>query len=82
MRSWFPKHEDKSTIIFNPISSSFDNTNYIPMDKLIVAVGRLSQQKDYFFLIKGFKVFADAQKDWKIHIYGERRIERTTIWRD
>lgn len=49
-KAWFPKQlQDKSTIIFNPISSSFYNTNYIPMDKLIVAVGRLSEQKDYFF---------------------------------
>lgn len=54
-KAWFPKQlQDKSTIIFNPISSSFYNTNYIPMDKLIVAVGRLSEQKDYFFLIKNY----------------------------
>ena len=75
-KAWFPKQlQDKSTIIFNPISSSFYNTNYIPMDKLIVAVGRLSEQKDYFFLIKGFKVFADAHKDWKLHIYGDGELK-------
>ncbi len=71
-REWFPyRLQTKSTIIFNPIGESFYQAIYKPQNKKIVAVGRLTEQKDYIFLIESFSKFIESHNDWYLEIYGD-----------
>ena len=63
------KFAEKATVIFNPL---IDN---IPRRKAavnkIVAVGRLTDQKNYPLLINAFNKFYELNRDYELHIYGK-----------
>lgn len=70
-QKWFPLSlQRKSTIIYNPIGQDFYRVKYSPQDKSVVAVGRLSSQKNYKFLIGAFAKFYQSHHDWVLRIYG------------
>lgn len=56
--------------IYNPISNSQSNTLYDPTSKKIIAVGRLTYQKNFDRLIKLAARFL-PNTDWSLDIYGQ-----------
>jgi len=63
--------QKRSTIIPNPVQVT---TYALPQDqrnKKIVAVGRLSKQKNHELLIKAFKRVHEIYPEYKLFIYGE-----------
>ena len=71
-QKWFPKRlVKKSTLTFNPIAKAFYETEYLPTEKSFVAVGRLSQQKNFKLLINAFAKFNESNKEWILRIYGD-----------
>lgn len=70
-QSWFPTNlQNKSTIIYNEVSENFFLANYNPK-KNIVAVGRLSEQKNHKLLIQSFSRIANEFLDRNLYIYGD-----------
>ena len=71
-KKWFPKKlRNKSTIIYNPIAKVFYETEHQPSEKSFVAVGRLSQQKNFKLLIDAFSKVNETNPDWILKIYGD-----------
>lgn len=71
-QKWFPKKlRNKSTIIYNPIAKAFYETEHQPSEKSFVAVGRLSQQKNFKLLIDAFSKLNETNPDWILKIYGD-----------
>ncbi|WP_297900465.1 glycosyltransferase family 4 protein [uncultured Parabacteroides sp.] len=61
---------NRLSVIPNPLS--FSRTSIAPLkEKRIVAVGRLSRQKNYISLIRAFRLVAGRHPDWILEIYGE-----------
>ena len=61
---------DKVYVIPNPLT--FRNNNISMLDtKKVIAVGRLSAQKNFLSLICAFRSVADYYPDWTLEIYGE-----------
>lgn len=77
-QKWFPRRlRNKSTIIFNPIAKDFYETDYQPSERSFVAVGRLSQQKNFKLLINAFSKFNETNPDWILKIYGDGELHGT-----
>lgn len=71
-KQWFPKKlQNKSTIIFNEVSTVFFDTLRDKQPKNIVAVGRLSEQKNHPMLIRAFARIAEKYPEQNLLIYGE-----------
>ncbi len=71
-KQWFPKKlQNKSTIIFNEVSTAFFDTMRAKQPKHIVAVGRLSEQKNHPMLIRAFARIAEKYPEQNLLIYGE-----------
>ena len=71
-RDYFDKKiRDKGVIIGNPISSDLPDWNEIGHNRTIVAVGRLSDQKNFELLINAFYKFSQKIEGYKLVIYGE-----------
>lgn len=63
----------KATIIKNPISfnKSFA-TKVVKRNKVVLAVGRLTKQKNYINLLEAFKIFNEEKNhEYMLRIYGE-----------
>ncbi len=57
------------SIIFNPIDINFKRNNEIIKEKVILSIGRLSDEKGHHLLLQSF---ADLKlKDWKLEIIGD-----------
>ena len=61
---------EKSSIIFNPVSNVFFNTDLNSTRKDIITLGRLNKQKNHVLLIEAFSEIKD-QIDGNLYIYGE-----------
>jgi len=57
--------------VYNPIVRNEYISEFAKRDKIIVAVGRLSQDKNFKDLILAISKIKDDLLGWKIHIYGE-----------
>ena len=62
---------EKSTIILNPVSQSFFDTEWIGQSKTIITCGRLEKQKNHRLLINAFAQIAEQYSDYDLIIYGE-----------
>jgi len=60
----------KSSIIFNPVSNVFFNTELNSARKDIITLGRLNKQKNHDLLIEAFSEIKDLI-DGNLYIYGE-----------
>src|SRR3546814_1546560 len=69
---WFPAHlQDKITPIPNYISPEFRASTVQPKrEKLILAVGRLAEVKNYMQLVRSWNSLSREFPDWKVLIYG------------
>lgn len=82
--NWYGKsiENSKSIIIPNAINSEFIKPAYIGhRKKVIVTVGRLTEQKNHVLLVKAFAKICSKNPDYNLIIYGEgslkKRIEET-----
>ena len=62
----------KMTVIDNIIDRSdyFKKTKF-KRKKIILSVGRMADQKNFFTLIKAFKIFQNENRNWKLLIVGD-----------
>ncbi|MGV3216515.1 glycosyltransferase [Clostridium perfringens] len=71
-RSYFKKIiQDKSTIIFNPISSNLPIWSGLSQEKTIITASRLTPQKNLPMLINAFNEISKEFNDYKLKIFGE-----------
>ncbi len=71
-KKWFPKKlQRKSRVIVNEISPDFFQIPRSENPKDIIAVGRLSEQKNYKMMIQAFSLIAFEFPDERLMIYGE-----------
>jgi glycosyltransferase involved in cell wall biosynthesis len=78
---WLKKHTGARRVVVIPNSVSWPMPNQMPhLDvetvartgrSLLLAVGRLSNQKQFSLLIESFKFLADRHSDWDMVILGE-----------
>lgn len=69
---WFPKRmEKKARVIKNPVSDVFFNTPRTGENGYWVAVGRLSEQKNYSMLLHAFRDVIQRYPGEQLRIYGE-----------
>lgn len=76
MRFFSKKFQQKSRIIFNPLSEKYLNTEYknshsVARKQEIVTVGRISRQKNQMLLLCAFHIILKKYPDYKLKIYGE-----------
>jgi glycosyltransferase involved in cell wall biosynthesis len=77
-QSCFSKKIQKNSIIIpNPISVSVKASK--TKKRKIVAVGRLSEQKNHAMLINAFKKVHNDYPEYKLYIYGEGKLRITLI---
>ena len=76
--------QKKGMIIGNPVSNSIPERYVGKRRKAIVAVGRLSQQKNYVMAINAFKRICEEFSEYVLEIYGEgeEREKLTKLIRD
>lgn len=68
----YPKSiHKKSSIIYNPLKSDLPLPFTGERSKRVVAVGRLTSQKNYPMLIRAFKKFSKTHSDYTLEIYGQ-----------
>lgn len=72
-REFFPKAvRKKSRILSNPLNPQFQNRRYVgEREDLIVAAGRLDENKNHAMLIHAFSKIAAEYPNTKLMIYGE-----------
>lgn len=63
--------QKKGFIIPNPISQNLPNVYAGPRKKVIVAAGRLTEQKNFKLLILAFYEVTKTHKEYKLKIFGE-----------
>lgn len=69
--------QNKSAIIYNPVSSSFYQVTGRPGSrKQIVSCGRLARQKNYELLIRAFAEVHKKHIDYELHIYGTGQLQK------
>ena len=61
----------KVKTIYNPYLSKIFKFKKIKKKKIILAVGRLTEQKDFFTLIKAFSIFEKKNKNYYLNILGD-----------
>lgn len=72
-KSFFPENiQRKGVVLKNPVDAARIPAQYSGVrEKVIVAAGRLSQQKNMPLLLKAFARFALSHPDFKLRIFGE-----------
>lgn len=77
VRKLYPKYiQKKSTVIVNPVDSNIPERFNGIRDKIIVAAGRFTNQKNFEMLINCFEIFHKKNKDFKLIIYGEGSLRK------
>jgi len=75
-QAWFPICvQKKSTVIFNPVQSSFYQVKRAGHPQHIVTCGRLNPQKNQALLIRAFAKIADKYPQENLLIYGKGELE-------
>lgn len=74
MRFFSKRLQEKSRIIFNPLSDNYlktDKSRLVIRNKDIVTVGRISRQKNQLLLLRAFHNILKKHPDYTLKIYGE-----------
>ena len=75
-KSCFSKRiRNRSTVIANPIRRDLPKIEKVNRNKEIIAVGRLTSQKNHIFLVKAFEKIILDYPDATLVIYGEGEIK-------
>lgn len=70
MRYFSPKIQSDASVIPNPLIDGLDEKTDYAMSHKIVAVGRLSKQKNYPFMIRAFSEFLKSHPNYSLEIFG------------
>ncbi len=70
MKYYMKKEQQKQVVISNPISNDLP-VHSGERDKRIVAVGRLTEQKNYKMLIDAFAQFYNNHREYILEVYGQ-----------
>ncbi len=77
-QSYFRKGiQDRSCIIYNPLTAKIPEPYEGQRDKRVVSVGRLHKQKNFPMLIEAFAEFSRTYPDYTLEIYGEGPLEES-----
>lgn len=72
IKKYFPKFiQQKTDIIFNPVTEKVFSLPIVPKEKRIISVGRLHSQKNQKMMIEAFARVSEQFPEWKLVIYGE-----------
>ena len=72
IKDYFPtKIQQKTSIIFNPVTDKVFNLSVTEKNKIIVAVGRLYPQKNHKLLIEAFSKIHKKHQDYNLYIFGD-----------
>lgn len=75
-QAYFSKRiQKKSKIILNPLVETLPEPFQCEREKRVVAVGRLSKEKNFFILIDAFAKFVEEHIEYTLEIYGEGVLE-------
>lgn len=75
-KNCFPKYiRRKSTIIPNPVNIKIDFPYGKQRNKIIIAVGKLMEQKNHKLLINSFSKFVKSFPEYQLHIYGDGELK-------
>jgi glycosyltransferase involved in cell wall biosynthesis len=78
IKEYFTKGiQQKTTIIFNPVTDKVFNLQNSKKSKVIVAVGRLYPQKNHKMLIKAFSLIGKKYLDYNLLIYGDGPLNKS-----
>lgn len=66
----FP-NDDRFIVMPNPCSFEIPNQEGTKREKIVLAAGRLNDQKNFASLIRSWGLIADKVSDWKLRIVGE-----------
>lgn len=69
--------QKKGCVIPNPISAKLPAPYEGERQKIIVAVGRLEDQKNYPLLLRAFQKFHALHEDYELHIYGQGSLKES-----
>lgn len=58
-------------VIHNPLGFSIPSQSALLKNKIVIAVGRISYQKGYDYLVKIWSLVLKKYPEWQLHIYGE-----------
>lgn len=79
-KSCFPKViQNKASVIPNPIDIDFDFSKNKKLNKSVVAVGKLMEQKNHKLLIEAFGDVCDDFPEYKLYIYGEGELKNKLV---
>lgn len=65
-----PQYRDNSVVIPNPITPRDNIRSYEIREPLLLAVGRLTDIKNFQLLISAFQLISGSFPEWKLAIYG------------
>lgn len=72
IKDYFPKFiQNKTDIIFNPVTEKAFSLPNVPKERRIISVGRLHSQKNQKMMIEAFARVSEQFPEWKLFIYGE-----------
>ena len=75
-REYFPENvQKKGYIIGNPIRENLPIWDFDAHEKRIIAVGRLTKQKNWPMLINAFQKFHSRHRDYLLDIYGTGELQ-------
>lgn len=69
----------RTSIIKNPISNKLPQANTGIRNKNIIAIGRLTEQKNFEMLIRTFEKISKEYPSYKLDIYGEGPLENNLL---
>lgn len=77
-KSFFPQSiQDKGVVLSNPVDASRIPAQYAgEREKVVMAAGRLSPQKNFPLLLKAFAKFAGKHPDYRLRIFGEGELRK------
>lgn len=67
--------QKKGVVIPNPVNNELPNNLNISREKKIIALGRLTEQKNFPMLIRAFKKFNRKYPEYTLDIYGQGELE-------
>lgn len=77
IRNYYPQRlQKKIAVIANPVNADEVKPYKGVKDKKIVAIGRLTKQKNYSLLLNTFASFSKLHKDYILEIYGEGELRK------
>ena len=73
--SVWEKYFQNIAVITNPITINSENIQAPLISKDALAVGRLTKQKGFDYLIEAWKIVFKKHPEWKLYIYGEGELK-------